>query len=289
MAKVSIIVGQSASLSKQIMEKYSLTMIPFVVDWKSEKSNLNPESIFQKMADSEENGSEDLPKTSHPAPWLFKSFFEEKLKNSDSVLFVSLSSKLSATFESANTGKEMLNPSLKEKVFLFDSQNVSAGEGLIAIKAAEIIGQGKSIQKAVEELQDFKQKICSAAIVENIKWLEKGGRAKGLSKLALPFLQKTGANIVLKIKNGKIEPAMLSLKNSNQASAVFNFFKKDKNRQKARVAITYAQNEQEAKDLKNLILKEFPETEIAFVCPIDNIIGIHTGPNALICAWHPLE
>jgi len=97
MTKISLIVGQSASLPKQIMERYSLTMIPFIVDWKADKDNLDPKSIFQKMADAEAGNASDLPKTSHPAPWLFKKFFEEKITNSDSVLFISLSSKLSAT------------------------------------------------------------------------------------------------------------------------------------------------------------------------------------------------
>jgi DegV family protein with EDD domain len=289
MPKVSLIVGQSASLPKQTMEKYSLTMIPFVVDWKTGKEDLDPKSIFQKMADAEADNSDDLPKTSHPAPWLFKKFFEEKLKNSDSVLFVSLSSKLSGTFEAALSGKEMLTPEEKEKIFIFDCQNVSAGEGLIAIKAAEMIGQGKPVEEIIGELKIFSQKVHSLASLKSLKWLEKGGRISHLAKFFLFHLQKLGGNVLFEVKNGRIEAINLGFGQKTQAAVIFDFFKKNCKKGKFRVAISHAQNERSADELKNFIQKECPETEMIFIGPIDNIIGIHTGPGALICSWHPLS
>lgn len=289
MAKTTIIAGQSASLSKQIMEKYSLTMIPFVIEWKTDKNNPEPKSIFQKMSDAEASGIKNFPKTAHPAPWLFKNFFEEKLKNSDSVFFISLSSKLSPAFKASLTGKEMLPQSIQEKIFIFDSRNVSAGEGLIAIKASEKISQGKTAKEVFEFLQSFSQKVCSVASVKDVKWLKRGKRVGALTLFVLNILQKSGISLLLGVKNGQVKPIHCGLKQKSQALEIFKFLEKKCKKGRIRAAIAHSQNEQDAEELKNLLQKNLLNVEIIFIGPIDNIIGTHTGPGALICAWHPLD
>ncbi|MFA5746456.1 MAG: DegV family protein [Candidatus Paceibacterota bacterium] len=285
---ISIITGQSASLPREITEQYSLTMIPFVVDWEAEKKNLDPKSIFEKMAEAEAAAA-DLPKTSHPAPWLFKKFFQEKLKSSESVLFISISSGLSATFQAASVGREMLDPAEKEKTFIFDCRNVSIGEGLIAIKAAELAAQGKSIKELIEGLEKFRSKVSLVACFKDLKWIERGGRISKILASALSQAKKIGISPVFGVKNGEVTAVNFNFGKDISALTIFNICEKENRGKKVRIAIAHAQNEEAAKELERMIKEKMPSAKIEFISVLDNIIGIHAGPGALLCAWHELD
>lgn len=288
MPKTSVIIGQSSSLPREMMEKYSLTMVPFVVDWEAEKNNVDPRSIFEKMEEAAAAAA-DLPKTSHPAPWLFKRFFQERLKNTDEVIFVSISSALSETFRAAEAGREMLDPLEKERVLIFDSQNVSVGEGLTAIKAAELAAQGKNAKEIAAELKKTGPKISLIGYFKDLKWLEKGGRVSAILASSLEHAKKIGINPVFGLKNGSLSVASFNIGKDDPASALFDICKKEASGKKIRIAIAHGQNEGAAKRLEEKIGEEMPSAKVEFVSLLDNIIGIHAGPGALLCAWHEID
>jgi len=79
MEKIGLVVDETASLSKELIEKYGMTAVPYVVD-RRDGDNLPGKNIFQKIRGAEKKGIKTLPKTSQPPPWIFKNFFEKELK-----------------------------------------------------------------------------------------------------------------------------------------------------------------------------------------------------------------
>lgn len=112
MKNISLIVGETASLPKELIQKFGMVFIPSMVDWKDGESLLG-DNIFQKIRETEKKGIKTLPKTSHPSPWIFKKIFDEELKKSEKILGITLSSKLSGGYNSALQAKEMIEE--KEK------------------------------------------------------------------------------------------------------------------------------------------------------------------------------
>lgn len=95
------------------------------------------------------------PKTSAPSPGDYLKADKKVLENFEKVLVVTLSSKLSATYSSAFQAKELMpNPS---KIFIFDSLSTVVPEGLLSLKAAELIRQGKDIEEIIKILEDLQQ------------------------------------------------------------------------------------------------------------------------------------
>jgi len=121
-------------------------------------------------------------KTSAPSPNLFF----ERFKFGDNVFVVTLSSKLSATYQSAMTAKNMYMEEYGKKfVHIFDSLTASVGQGVIAMKVSELMKKGASNLDIVEQVDHFIKDMRTFFILDRYDNLVKTGRIKPyIAKLA---------------------------------------------------------------------------------------------------------
>jgi len=284
MRKIGLVVGETSSLPKEIIQEQKFAFVPYVVDWR-DGENIPGENIFQKMREAEKRGIKTLPKTSQPSPWTFKKVFKEELKKSEYILCITLSSKLSGGYNSAILARGMLSNSEKEKVFVLDSLNVTAGEGLFDIRAAELIKSKKNIKEVFKELKEFIPKVHLIGFLEDPKWLEAGGRLSHPLAVLIRQMQKIGMRPLIGVKDGLVKAVSLRMRAKDIPSALFKELKRQIKNKKVQVAITHADNLEGAEKLKELINKELKEVEIAFVNLIDTVVGVHVGPGTLTLAW----
>jgi DegV family protein with EDD domain len=112
-------------------------------------------------------------KTSAPSP----GSFVERFKLADNIFTVTLSSKLSATYQSAITAKRMYLDEIGKKfIHIFDSLTASVGEGVIAMKIAELIKKGTSNIDIVEQVNQFMRGMRTYIILDKFDNLVKTGR-----------------------------------------------------------------------------------------------------------------
>jgi DegV family protein with EDD domain len=285
MKKISLVVGETASLPKELIEKYKMVFIPYVIDWR-DGEKLGGENIFQKMREAEKKGIKTFPKTSQPSPWAFKKIFEDELKKSEKIVCVTLSSKLSGGYNSALQAREMFEE--KERIFVFDSLNVTVGEGLIDLKIGQMIEEGKNEKDILEEFPKIIQTTHLFGMVEDPKWLEAGGRVSHSMATLLRQMQKIGMRPLIGVKDGEVKPVALKMKAKNVPQALFKELKKEiekLDKRKIKVAIGHADNLEGAKEIKDLIENNLKEIEILFLGLIDPVIGVHVGPGTLAIAW----
>lgn len=287
MKKIGLIIGETSSLPKDVIEKYGMVFVPYVIDWR-DGENLEGENIFQKMRNAEKLGIKTLPKTSQPSPWIFKKIFEKGLKNCEKLICITLSSKLSGGFNSALQAREMLEEG-KEKIFILDSLNVTIGEGLIDYQVAEMIKEGKDIKEILENFDKIKENTHLFGMVANPKWLEAGGRISHSFSILLSQMQKIGMRPLIGVKEGEVKAVALKMRAKDVPTALFNELRKEteKIKGKIKVSIGHADNLIEAEKLKDLITKNLNNVEILFTGLIDPVIGVHVGPGALALAWTP--
>jgi len=289
MNKIGLVVDEGADLPQEIIEKHQMAVIPVKMDW-PDLENLPGENTFQKMREAEKRGIKSFGKTSQPSPKDFLDAFKKQLERFDKILCITLTSKLSGTYNSANQARGILGQEDQKRVFIIDSLNATCGEGLLVFKAIDLIESGKKTEEIVKELEKFIPQVYLYAILEDPKWIEALGRISHTLANWVRRMQKIGFRPILGIKKGVMKPIGIKAGAKDIPTALFYQFeaktKKLRNQnKKIRVAITHGDDIEGAQRLKEMIEKELEGTEVAFVNLIDNVLAVLAGPDALILAW----
>ncbi|MDK2949327.1 MAG: fatty acid kinase fatty acid binding subunit [Patescibacteria group bacterium] len=285
MKKTTIVIGETASITNNLIEKFGLIVVPFVVSWP--EMDYFEGNIFEKMREAERKGDKTVPKTSQPSIGTFKKVFEETLKESESVICITISSGVSGAYNSATQAKKMLKAEDQNKVFILDTFNVDTSESLIALKAGELAQEGKSGEEIFKEITEMSPNVYLFSVVESPKWLEANGRINHTLSVLLSQMQKIGMRPILSVKDGLVKPATLKMQAKDIAQALFKqaeeMIKKPlKEGRVCKVAISHANTIEEAEKLKKMFEEKYPQVEVIFISLTDPIIGCHVGPGTLL-------
>jgi len=290
MKKIGLLIGESADVPEEIIAKYQMRVIPYILNWEGSE-NIPGENIYQKMREADKQGLKSLPKTSQPSPSTFKKNFEDELRDSERVLCITLSSGVSGGYNSALQARNLLKEDEQKRIFIIDSLNVTAGEGLFILKAVELIENDYKIEEIVKILKEFIPKVHLIGMIEDPKWLEAGGRMTHALANLVRQMAKIGMRPLLGLKDGVVTSVALKMRAKDRPTALFREFEKEieegrKSGKKIRGAITHADNLTDAQRLKGMVEKGFPDIKITFLHLISAVIGAHVGPGSLIFAWY---
>jgi len=289
MSKIGLVNDEAADLPQEIIEKYQIAVVPVKMDW-PDIENLPGENTFQKMREAEKRGIKSFGKTSQPSPKDFLEAFQRQLERFEKIICITITSKLSGTYNSACQAKSLLGPEKGGRVFVVDSLNATCGTGLLVLKAVDLINEGKNIEEIVKELEKFTPKIYLYIMLENIKWLEASGRIPPTLANWVKKMQKIGIRPIIGVKKGLVKAIGIKVGVKDVPSALFAKFKTKaegfkKQGKKIRAAIVHGDNLEEAKKLKEMIEDEFKEVEVAFINLVDDVLAVIAGPDALALGW----
>jgi len=283
MQTIGLVVGETASLPKEITDRQQMAVVPYIVDWE-EGEGLSGKNIFERMREADQRGIKG-PKTSQPSPFIFQKVFKEELEKYQNIICITLSSGVSGGYNSALQGREMLQEHEKKRVHIIDSLNATAGEGLLVLKARDLIESNKNVEEIVKELKEFVPKIHLIGMIEDPKWLEANGRMTPVLASLVRQMQKIGMRPLIGLKKGVVKPVALKMQAKDVPAALLKELKKETGNKKIKLAISHADSPEDAQKLKEIIEKELKNAEIAFLSLMDSIIGVHAGPGTLVCAW----
>lgn len=154
--------------------------------------DLTHEEFFEKLIESD-----IFPTTSQISPFEYEQKYEEIKKDGDQAIVITLSSKLSGCFQSANIAAE----DYEGIVFPVDSLSVTAGERILIEYAVRLREQGLQIQEIIEKLEEKKHKIRLIALLDTLEYLKKGGRISAAAAMAGALLS---IKPVVAIENGEV-------------------------------------------------------------------------------------
>lgn len=115
----------------------------------------------------------EFPKTSQPSLQDLLDAFEEAKENGDELIYLTLSSSLSGTYQSAVLAKNMAE---YDKIYLVDSLTATHMVRVLADHAKKLADEGASAEKIVEELENLKKRVKVYAALDTLEYLYKGGR-----------------------------------------------------------------------------------------------------------------
>lgn len=169
MANITIITDSASDISQN--NNKGVTVLPMTITFGEENYedgvSLTPDNFYMKLIESSA-----LPKTSQVSPYAFGQAYENALKSADYVIVITLSSKLSGTYQSACIAADDYDG----RVFVIDSENVTVGEQILVDYALSLIDKGIEVNTIVSQLNTMKKRIRLVALLDTLEYLKKGGR-----------------------------------------------------------------------------------------------------------------
>lgn len=286
--EIGIVADETIDLPEDMIKENKIGLVRFKIDFQ-DLADI-PGNIYEKAREGERRGMKTLIKTSQPSINDFFAAFKEKLKEVENIICITLSSKVSGTYNSAVQAKKFLGAEFEKRVHVFDSMNGSGSEGLIVLKALSLIRQKLNLEEVAEKLRKELPNIRLIGMYKHPKYLEASGRIPKFVPVLMGQAEKINIRPVLGFRDGKLTFVGIKRNFKDISSALFEEFEKaTKNAREAGkkviVAITHADDLTEANKLKEMILG-LKNTEIAFINLICFPVGGHIGPDTIVLSWN---
>lgn len=174
---IQIIVDSCCDMTPALRNLLRVSVASLKIDI-GENHYVDDENVDVKkmLADMKEH--KEPPVTACPSPDEYAALME----NAQDSFVVTLSSKLSGSYNAACVAREMvLEKHPEKKIHVFDSESAAAGETLIALKLRDRIDGGRKFEEIVSEMKDFISGLRTRFVLEDLSNLVKNGR---ISKVA---------------------------------------------------------------------------------------------------------
>lgn len=273
--KIIVTTDSTSDISKEFQKKYEISVMPLTVNL-GEDEFLDGENITNKDIFEFVEKQNVLPKTAARSPEQYKEFFENAIKKygADRVIHISLSNEISSSYQNAKIASMD-----DERIAVIDSRSLSSGSGLLALSAVDKIDEGKTFEETVKLILEEVEKVQASFILNDLKYLYKGGRCSALSVF--------GANILrikpkIKLSEGKmgVDKKYMGKLDTVIDKYVDDLLNDNPNPVKKRVYVTYTTSTDEI----NKSIKEKLEAkgfeEIIFN-DAGSTIASHCGKNCL--------
>lgn len=214
----------------------------------------------------------------------YEKYFEEALKEGKDVLYISFSSGMSGTYQTACLCKNELEESYPDnRIICIDSLCAAVGEGLLIKEVDKKKREGMSMDELVDWVENNKMHLCHWFTVDNFDHLKHGGRVsavaatlgKTLNIKPLLRVDEEGKLRVVKKIRGR-HKAMVA-----QVECIVKTWSPEISKS---VVIGHGDDLKAAEELKEYVENKLPDAEI-YISDIGPIIGAHTGPGVMVLAF----
>ncbi len=191
------------------------------------------------------------------------------------ILVISISSKLSGTYQGALLAKELVTG---VEVEIVDSKSVSFGELVLGAKALELVKKGVSLREIVMELNKFREHIKIYVLVDTLKYLVKNGRLSAAAGLIGSLLK---IKPLLKVmEDGSLKPYEKIRTTTKAQKRVMEILLSETEGKDVEYYIAYTTNLDKAEQFKEEIESLRPNASVKLI-PLTPVVGAHAGPGTI--------
>ena len=270
----------SGNLPTQMIRDLDLKIIPFAYFINGERFTCTDTDAFDGDAFYTLLKNTAVT-TTQINPSEYADFFEPFVKDGHDVIYVSMSSGISGSYQSASIGAEMLKERYPDRIIeVVDTHGAALGEGLIAIEAAKLRDADVETQEAAKRLRLLSQRMFNVFTVNDLLFLRRGGRLSNLSAIVGTVL---GIKPILKGGvDGQISAfgEVQSRRRSIKALAAL-YEKHVQNPERQTVGIAHAACREDAELLMKLINESGKAPKEILLVDYEPVTGSHVGPGAL--------
>jgi DegV family protein with EDD domain len=217
------------------------------------------------------------PSTAQAATGVILEQYEKMVaRGYDELLVITVSSKLSGTYEGCMLAAKMLDD---VKVTVFDSLTVSYPQAKMGLEAGRMIQEGKQLNEIIERLEDLRDNYCLFFSVETLKYLVKNGRLSGASGFfgsmlkIKPMLEVTS--------DGRVEAIEKIRTLSKATNRLIEKFIEEVDDTDIEVFIIEAHAQERAQLVKDAVIAKLPNVKSIKSYPLTPVVGAHAGPGVV--------
>ena len=276
MGNVKIVTDSTSDLSKELLEKYDIAVVPLniILDEKNylDGIEIDPDQIYEWS-----DANSTTPKTAAPLFQYMIDFLRAYKERGDEVIFIGISEDMSSTCQVARLAAEDLE---FNKMHVINSMNLSTGIGLQVLRAAEMARDGADAQTIVKTIEETRSKVRASFVVDTLTYLHRGGRCSAVTALI-------GNVLALKpeiaVANGKMG---VSKKYRGKQNVVIQKYAYDLKSQllaadSRRVFITHSGVKPEILSAIYSFINDLNYFENIEITRAGGVISSHCGPNTL--------
>lgn len=271
---VAIVTDSTCDLDADLAAQQGITVVPLNVHFGEsvylDQVDISTDDFMARMATSN-----PLPTTSQPSVGMFEEAFKRAAQEHgvSEIVCVSISSRLSGTFQSASIASQNLADELTIEVV--DSFSASYGLGFQALRAAELADSGKNAKEIAEVLLNELGRYHVVFFVETLDHLRRGGRIGKAAQMVGTFLQ---LKPLLRVDEGQIVPFERTRTRSRAIRALEQFA--GESGQAEELVVLYNTTLDDAKNLASAISVETPGKS-PVLAKVSPVIAAHIGPDVL--------
>ena len=273
---IKLVTDSTCDIPADIIKKYGITIVPINVLFGNETYrdgiDINAEQFYKKLVESKVH-----PTTSAQSPGYFSEIFTRLSKETDEILVILFSSKISATYESAIQAKALVGDICK--IEIVDSLQTCGGLGLPVIKAAEMVQGGARLADIVASVQDMCSRSHSYMVFDTLEYLRKGGRIGRAQALLGGLLKITP---ILTLRDGVVTPVQRTRSRTQAIDALVNLVK-GANKIEA-LMLEHATTPDELEIVAKRVAEFYPGEKTVFGT-VNSVIGAHVGPHVLLVSF----
>jgi len=269
---VKIVTDSTSDITSDLAQELGITVVPLTVSFGHEsfldRVEISTDEFYRRLA------TEDiLPKTTQPPPGAFADVLNKLAEETDEILVIVISGKLSGTYQTATNAKGMVKK--KCRVEVLDSISVAMGLGLIVIAAARAAQGGASLDEVIDVVNRRIPRSHPIFYFETLKYLAKGGRigkAQGLLGAMLSIKP------ILTVKDGEMAPLTRVRSKAAGMDYIYNFVAGFPHIEE--LAVEHCTTPDDADKLAERLSSLFPKERI-YRSTVSPVLGTYAGPNAL--------
>lgn len=271
---VRVVTDSVADIPAVLTDRLKVTVVPLIVRFGSESFSdgvdITNEEFYRRL----KNGG-DFPDTSAPAPGDFALVFDKLAAECDEILVILVSAKLSATYDAACRGRELMKKECR--VEIVDSRWAAMAEGFIVLAAARA-AVGADLDQIMEEVRRIRDRVDFLCTFDTLEYLRRGGRI-GAAQAFLGSVLKI--NPLINLRNGVVMPAGRTRSRRQAIDRLYEFARQYSVIEE--IAVEHTSCPEEAAALTERLQTLVPEKTI-HLSNMTPVIGAHTGPGLLLVA-----
>lgn len=269
---VKIVTDTLSDITGDLIDELGISVIPLYVRFGNEvyrdRVDITSEEFYRRLVTESV-----LPSTTQPTPADFIEVYNKLAEETDEILVITISSKMSGTYQSAQQARSSVKG--KCRIEIIDSLSVAMPQGLIVISAVNAVRAGAGLEEAAQVAREAISRVHLVAYFDTLKYLAKGGRIGKAQGLLGSMLS---VKPMLTIRDGEMAPLTRVRSLSAGIDYLYNVVAGMSNIEA--VAVEYTTTPDRADELTERIGKVYPKEKI-YRSIISPVIGVYAGPGAL--------
>ena len=282
---VAVVTDSAADLPEELLTSMEIHTIPVRIHFGErsylDKVSLDTGEFYRMMAESEIH-----PTTSQPPPGDFRRLYQILASHHSGIVSIHVTGWGSGTVQAARSAAERADT--RTPVLPVDSRNASIGQGLVALRAAELAAAGRNLDEIMLALEGIVANTRTWALLGSLDHAVRGGRIPPAKRTLARLLRLEP--VIATFPDGRIGTAGALLGHRNRIARFARWVARRAGpRPGLRLAVGHANAPEAAAELVAALRAQMPGIEPAFVMEIGTALGVHGGPGTLVVALQRLE